>query len=330
MRVWIAILTFSMLALIPRAQEPKSVQRVIDLKAIGYPQPPCDYMFQVDYYHKTHIEFLDSERLLVSFPADITSCDKQSAYSGRSASTYRTVVMNMSGKVLHSLDWKAGDNVQAGPDGHIILLTGNDIHILDSDFSLIQNIPALRPRSIWELKLSPARHGFAILDHYPGNQVVYFEGTPARKTQDVDDCNFIAVVDGGFLCRDTSQPGQFTAHVSQGEPQLNQQMTNTIARGVTNETPDKRWLIPGWPAWISRIATFTSASGRILYFCKGARFPVTDTSGFGYFLRVVVVDVLEKRTIFRKQYDINSDVALSPDGRWFAVREQTRLTLRKL
>jgi hypothetical protein len=45
---------------------------------------------------------------------------------------------------------------------------------------------------------------------------------------------------------------------------------------------------------------------------------------------VAVVDVLEKRTIFRKQYDINSDVALSPDGRWFAVRERTRLTLRKL
>jgi hypothetical protein len=37
-----------------------------------------------------------------------------------------------------------------------------------------------------------------------------------------------------------------------------------------------------------------------------------------------------RRTIFRKQYDIDSDVALSPDGNWFAVREKTRLTLRKL
>jgi hypothetical protein len=318
-----------MLALTPRAQEPKSVQRVIDLKAIGYPQPPCDYMFQVDYYHKTHIEFLDSERLLVSFPADVTSCDKQSVYSGRSARTYRSVVMDLSGKILHSLDWKSGENVQAGPDGHIILLTGNNIHILDWDFSLIQNIPALRPLAIWEAKVSPSRHGFAILGHYPGNQVVYFEGTPVRKAQDVEDCDFIAVVDGGFLCRDTSQPGQFIAHVSD-EAQSNQQMINAIAKGITDETPDRKWLIPGRPAWISRVATVTSGSGRILYFCTGTRFPVTDTSGFGYFLRVAVVDVLEKRTIFRKQYDINSDVALSPDGRWFAVREQTRLTLRKL
>lgn len=79
------------------AQEPNSVQRVIDLKAIGYPQPPCDYMFQVDSYPKNHLEFLNSERLLVSFPADTSNCDKKDGYSGRNASKYRSVVMDLSG-----------------------------------------------------------------------------------------------------------------------------------------------------------------------------------------------------------------------------------------
>jgi len=65
-------------------------------------------------------------------------------------------------------------------------------------------------------------------------------------------------------------------------------------------------------------------------FTTGTRFPISDIAGFGYFLRVAVIDNKEKRVLFRKQYDIHAQVALSPDGQWFAVLEQTRLSLRRL
>ena len=134
-----------LLALTIAAQEPNNSQHVIDLKAIGYPQPPCDGMFQVDYYGKNHVEFLDSERLLVSFPADTSGCDKKDGYGGRTARKFRTVVLDLFGRVLHSFDWDPEADVQPGPDGHILMLTGVDIRILDADFSLRQVLAGIRP-----------------------------------------------------------------------------------------------------------------------------------------------------------------------------------------
>ncbi len=64
-----------------------------------------------------------------------------------------------------------------------------------------------------------------------------------------------------------------------------------------------------------------------MFFSHGARFPITDSSGLGYYLRVAVVDIGSKRIVFRKQYPIDSDVAISPDGRVLAVRRKTNLTL---
>jgi hypothetical protein len=329
----LVILVFMALALALAAQERNNVQHVIDLTGIGYPQPPCDYMFQEDAYSKNHIEFLDSERLLVSFPADTIGCDKKQGYFPKNAPKFRSVIMDLSGKVLHSFDWQLGENIQAGPDGHILFLTGKEIRILDSDFSLLQSIPDTRPplqivgRS---LIVDPARHGFAVRDGYPTYHVAYFAGNPAKQTQEADDCNSVRAVDGGFLCRDSSQPSHFTVHVSPSKPELDQRNISSTLQVGLHDNPDKRWVVPGWPAWISREGESISSSGRIMYFSRGCRFPITDTSGFGYFLRVIVVDTKEKRTILRKQYDINSDVVLSPDGNWFSVREQTRLTLRRL
>jgi len=312
------------------AQEPNSVQRAIDLRAIGYPQPPCDFMFQVDSYGKNHVEFVDSERLLVSFPADTSNCDKKQGYTGRNPSQYRSVVMDLSGRVLHSLDWNLGDDVQAGPDGHILMVTEAEIRILGMDFSLLQTIPDIpRGRVHTSLALSPSRHGFAKKFGYPDYRVIYFEGSPAVKTEEADDCRLVTIVDGGFLCRNPERLLEVIPHLS-----LNGAAAPALHQGSDECWSDKivrkRWLLPPRPAWSSREGSSVSASDRVMCFTTGTLFPISDTSGFGYFLRVAILDVLEKQVVFRKQYDIGSDVALSPDGHWFAVREQTRLTLHRL
>jgi hypothetical protein len=312
------------------AQEPNSVQRVIDLKAIGYPQPPCDYMFQVDSYRKNHLEFLNSERLLVSFPADTSNCDKKDGYSGRNASKYRSVVMDLSGRILHAFDWNLGDDVQAGPDGHILMVTGTEIRVLETDFSVLQTIPDIPRGPVRSsLQLSPSRHGFAKKFGYPEYRVIYFEGSPLEKTQDADDCRLVTIVDGGFFCRNPEQLQEAIPHVTLKAatvPTLDQRADECWSGKILR----KRWLLPPWPTWLSREANDVSTSGRVMCFTTGTLFPISDTSGFGYFLRVAILDVVEKQVVFRKQYNIDSDVALSPDGHWFAVREQTRLTLHRL
>lgn len=332
MRYGIAIFGFLAFAFALAAQKPNITEHVIDLKAIGYPESPCDYMFQVNSYAKTHVEFLDSERLLVSFPAHTSACDEKHGYPlNQFPRAFRSVVMDTTGKVLHSLEWNSEENVQAGPGGHILLLTGKDIRILDADFSFLQNIQGIRPLPIRAPAMDPSRRGFVLQYGYPIYRVAYFEGNPARQTQEAEDCDRVVVVDGGFVCLDDSEPQGFAPHVSKDPSQLTLRMIHSIATREATEIPDKHWLLPGWPAWHSRFAMSPSASAqRVLYFSTGCLFPISDTNGFGYYFRVAVVDFEENRTIFRKQYDIGSDVAISPDGKWLAVREKTRLTIHKL
>jgi hypothetical protein len=310
------------------AKEPDHDQRVIDLKAIGYPQPPCDYMFPEDGFAKNSIEFLDSERLLVSFSTDMTRCNENHTYT---PSTFRSVIIDSSGKILRSFDWQHHQDIQAGPNGHILFTTGKEIRILDSDFSLLQTIPDPRPEvQRTGVDVDPARHGFVVNDGYPTYHVVYFSGTPAQKTLEADHCNAIAV-EGGFVCWESDHPSRFTAHVEPNAPQPDLRGRNTVFTPGLDRNPDKKWVAPGWPAWLGQDGrSISSTSGRIMYFCRGTRFPLTDGNGLGNFLRVIVVDTKENRTPLRKQYDVSSDVALSPDGNWFAVREGTRLTLRRL
>jgi len=326
MRAGVGILLF-MLALAGAAKEPPHDERVIDLKALGYPQPPCDYMFPEDGFGKNSIEFLDSEKLLVSFPADTIGCDKKHPYF---PSKFRSVIIDFSGKILRSFDWQHGQDIQAGPDGHILFTTGKEIRILDSDFSLLQSIPDPRPElQRIGVTVDPARHGFVLNHGYPAYHVVYFSGTPARKTLEADHCTVISV-EGGFVCWESTHPPRFAVHVEPNAPPADLRDRDAVISPGLNENPDKKWAAPGWPASLGHQGRSISTSGRIMYFCTGTLFPLTDSGGLGNFLRVIVVDTSQERTILRKQYHVSSDVALSPDGNWFAVREGTRLTLRRL
>jgi hypothetical protein len=85
------------------------------------------------------------------------------------------------------------------------------------------------------------------------------------------------------------------------------------------------WLAPGWNSGFRW--DLASGRARVLFFSHGARFPITDTGGFGYYLRVAVVDLASGTIVLRAQYPINSDVAISPDGHLLAVRTKARLTL---
>jgi hypothetical protein len=73
-----------------------------------------------DAYSKRHVEFLDAERLLISFPLRALPCDKNNQPP---AEKYRSVVIDIAGRPLRSFDWLPGENVQIGPDGHIRMIS---------------------------------------------------------------------------------------------------------------------------------------------------------------------------------------------------------------
>ena len=349
-----------LLALTPgmQSQSPQPSPREIDLEKIGYPAR-CDYLFQdKDAYEKRHVEFLDSERLLISFPLHTSACDKNNQPP---AEKYRSVIIDTAGRLLHSFDWLPGENVQAGPDGHLLMSSGREIRILDSDFSILQRIAWEDPerkqmqQNAWRLIIAPSRHGFAVEDRYPPFPIAYFEGNPATQTVASDSCWPAAVTDGGFACADNGKE-QLDIHLSNGERNLHDRLLRTTGAAVLPDpqtvllltdkrrlyllTPsgaekkiaELRWLVPGLNSGNSGFR-WDLASGpaqRVLFYSHGVRVPITDTSGVGYYLRVAVVDVASKAIVFRAQYPIDSDVAISPDGHLLAVRTNARLTLRSL
>lgn len=333
-----------LLALAPgmQSQSPQPSPHEIDLEKIGYPAR-CDYLFQdKDAYEKRHVEFLDSERLLISFPLHTSACNKNNQPP---AEKYRSVIIDTAGRLLHSLDWLPGENVQAGPDGHILMSSGWEIRILDSDFSVLQRIewvdgedPQRKPMKhwAWYVVTAPSRHGFVVGERYPPYRAAYFEGNPARQAVAAESCGSEAVSDGGFACAEASKE-QLDIHLSDSErnihdpllrkasaamlpnPQTVLVLTDKLRLDLLNppepdeEIADLRWLAPGQNSGF-RWDLASGTARRILFFSHGVRFPLTDTSGFGYYLRVAVVDVASKTIAFRGQYPIDSDVAISPMG----------------
>jgi hypothetical protein len=328
----------------------------IDLQKIGYPAG-CDYLFQdKDAYAKRHVEFLDADHLLVSFPLRSSPCNGNNQPP---AEKYRSVIIDTAGRPLHSYDWSSGEDVQAGPDGHILMTSGWEIRILDSDFSVLQRVEWVSgqdrkrvPGWRGSLTVAPSRHGFVIADGYPQTRTAYFEGTPARQTAAVDSCWPAAVTDGGFGCVEASKE-QLDIHLSDSERNIHndllgkagtailpdpqtvlwltqkRQLYVFAASGKAKKIADLHWLAPGGNSGF-RWDLASGAARRILFFSHGARFPITDTSGFGSYLRVAVVGVPSGTIVFRAQYPIDSDVAISPDGRLLAVRTKTRLVLTGL
>lgn len=341
------------IVLIPAFGQPRETTRSIDLSKLDYPPPPCDYMFQYEAYPKRHIEFLDSERLLVSFPLQF-SCSNWNA-AGSQASKFRSIVIDKLGQRLASHDWSSGENVQAGPDGHVLLTdTGKDIQILDAKFRPVQDI-SLRDEGdskrvgpwLGYVTLAPSRHGFLVNIQSPNHHAAYFEGIPAKQTATEDSCDNIAVVDGGFACVGDHEA---VIHMSTHQWKIANPLldashivalpTDTKLLVLTNkfelyEVTDKsgatklsdlRWMAPGWNAGFR----YDVSAQRVLFFSHGARFPISDTSGFGKYLKVGVLDLASGAITFRKQYALGSDVAMSPDGHLLAVREKSTLNLVSL
>src|SRR6267143_821488 len=97
-------------ALATSAQQPTAAQVAVDLKEIGYPQEACNYE------GKTQIEFLDSTRLLVSFPFHSSPCNGQAQFSEK----WRAAVVDASGKTLHTLDFELGQQRQVLNWHHLV------------------------------------------------------------------------------------------------------------------------------------------------------------------------------------------------------------------
>ena len=77
------------------AQQCTPESHIIDLKNIGYPQDICKWAKGIQ------IEFLDSVRLLVSFPLHPSPCNLPNALMTEER---RAAVVDVSGKILRSLD----------------------------------------------------------------------------------------------------------------------------------------------------------------------------------------------------------------------------------
>jgi hypothetical protein len=334
-------------------QEAPPESRLVDLRNIGYPQGDCRFP-------NAELEFLDSVRLLVSFPLYSSSCNGTDQTEER-----RAVVVNVNGEVLKTLNLQHGQLVRAGPNGRILFPTEKGLRILGGDFSELQMLPwpeeaeaGRIPFQIWartNIHLTPSRDGFAIGGPYPDYGVAYFEGDPVKLVTAISSCSSLRpVTDGGFGCLEQSPKNRLVVHLVNGGWDLEDfrfgdresvawaafpvpdrllLLTSKfklyeLRRGRNlRELGDLHWLAPG--LWSSG-STYTVTSGtahRILVSSWGCWFPITDTTGIGYYKRILVLDYLSGAIIFRKKSSIGSDVAISPNGHLLAIRENNRLSL---
>src|SRR5712664_1118326 len=310
------------------AQQPSQPKSSVDLKEIGYPQEVSKYE------GKTEIEFLDSTRLLISFPVHSSPCDVKFSQKWRAA------VVDVSGRTLHTLDFELGQVVRAGPEGHILFLTEKEVRILDSDFTVLHTLPWPKEAdpvqhlhapwtAMTSIELAPSRQGFAIHGPYPKYGVAYFEGNPVKQTTEADSCfPSIAVTDGGFACLEPSTSVRLVVHLMNGDWHLEDslfQKSEWVALPAPNKVllltnkfqlyrfirptngekvADLHWLAPmlGYPR--TSYALTSSVAHRILVSSWGFRFPLSDAFGIGKYNRIVVLDYLSGQTIFRKEYSL--------------------------
>lgn len=340
-------------------------EHVIDMRAAGYPSPPCDYLFQSgNGYPDGHVEFLDPNHLIVKFPV-------RTGGGCRSAGDpwpvdFRSIIMDTSGKIVTTQDWSRPNvfNVQAGPDGNILEIIPGGIRILDQSFHLLQGIvlpendfPKVMSPSPLSVQLSPSRHGFTVT--YPefigrgfnGFSAYYADPMPMRQsiTQNTDfvivgdDILIPASGDRGFAAGSISVVlGSKTYTCSKGfwiaVPEIDAPVCLTsdfhlvelAAGSAQNLLADVSSMAPGF--WHSGFTyqTTDSKAERLLLESFGVRFPVTDSWGFGSYRIVSVYDLKSGQRLFNKQLPWSSDVAISPDGRLLAVREKAKINIYTL
>lgn len=270
-------------------------------------------------------------------------------------------MVNVSGQVLHTLNLKPGQLVRAGPNGDILLPTEKGLSILGADFSELQILPWPKEADtgripFWtfagrNIYLTPSREGFVVEGPYPNHGVAYFAGDPIKLVTTISTCSVgPAVTDGGFACLEQN-PVKLVVHpvnsvwdvedsrlhkagwTALPTPDRLLLLTSKFKLyefqrgGNARELADLRWLRPGlWNSATSYTVT-SSAAHRILVSSWGCWFPLTDTTGIGYYERVLVLDYLSGAIIYRRKSSIGSDVTISPNGRLLAIREDNRLSL---
>jgi hypothetical protein len=305
---------------------------IIDLRPFGYPN--CDYLFQgQDAYAERHVEFLDSQHLIVKFPLSQESTCKTATQT-----SFRSVVVDLSGRARDSKQWSrpAVTNVQAGPDGKILEIAPGRVTILDASFHALQTI-TLSERdfpNLASVKVSPSRHGFAVIDY---GFSAYFEGPIPVHQSITQNTDKVIVGDGSLIpfsrsIEVGSKHFEYPNAVWIALPaDLNPvcftsdfQLVRLTAGGGQALIANVRDLAPGWNSGLRYLLT---GSERILLDSHGVHFPLTDTSGIGYYRKVAVWDLRSQKEIFRRQFSINSDVAVSPDGDVLAVQEKWKITL---
>jgi len=355
MKKQLLLLSFFVAVCTLPAQEATPGSRTIDLTNIGYPFGVCKFP-------DARIEFLDPGRLLVSFPLHSSSCLTPGPFQTQQR---HAVVLDAAGKLLHAMDLQPSQFVIAGPNGHILLPSANGLSILGDDFSAIQMLPwpkeaEIDPKSYWTLvgkniSLTPSRGGFVIQGFYPKYLAAYFEGNPLKQVIATAACSpsVEAVTDGGFACIELSPKSKIAVHLVNASWQLEDarfgagdwkwaalptpdtallltskfKLFELQRGGNRRELADLHWLAPG--LWNSAL-TYTVTSRdthRVLVTSWGCWFPLNDTTGIGYYERILVLDYLTGAVIWKKKYSIGSDIAISPDGHSLAVREKNRLEL---
>jgi hypothetical protein len=270
--------------------------------------------------------------------------------------------VNVSGEVLHTLTLQFNELVFPGPDGHILLLAEGGFRVLDADFSELQmlswqNNGAADQTPFWavvgrNIYLTPSRQGFVIEGPYPDYGAAYFEGNPIKLVKAISPCSpFPAVADGGFGCFEDHPKSKLVGHlVDEGwdleDRRLGDRLQAAFPTPVTlllltnkfklyefqrgrsaKELANLHWLAPGL---LSRVSSFSLASNsthRLLVSSLGCWLPITDSTGLGYYQRIVVLDYLSGAVIYRTKSSIYANIAISPDGRLLAISVRNRVSL---
>ena len=329
---------------------------IIDLRGIGYPTGPCEHLFpDIRRAPESHLEFLDSQRLLISFPVVIRgTCESPGMPDNP---TLRSIVMDLSGKAVSSLEWTSPEimNVQAGPDGAILEVTPVGVRLVDQAFRMLQRIelphdwaPKMDFPNPPSIQLAPSRHGFAAnIPEFIGRGFLgysaYFAGpTPMRQTiaQSTDDVvvgdDLVVAESGlrGVVARprvvafgkkmySCSNAYWFALPMKDHPVCMTSDFQLVDMAAVAGQTniADVRSMVPGWGS--IRHLLCSSDSPRLLLYSRGTRFPVTDAWGFGSYFKVALVDLRHRKVMFRGSFPPTSAVAISPNGTLIAIREKT-------
>jgi hypothetical protein len=339
--------------------------KVINLRPLGYPSQSCDYKFHGYGLHpEQHLEFLDSEHLIVKFPIRKEGQCQTGGYSW--PADFRSAVLETSGALVSSLDWSRPSisDIQAGPDGKILEIVSGEIKTLDQDFHPLQEVdlpaanwPKYPSPSLWSVQLAPSRHGFAAT--YPefigrgfnGFSAYFEDSSPIRQTVALDTDHII--LGDGIMVSSAGPQGVIAAtrsvQLATGTytcaksfwiaiplPNLpicltsDYQLVALTSGGGMKLIADVRNMAPG--LWNSgfRYQLTNEKAGILLLDSIGVRFPVTDSWGFGDYRIVAAYELNTGRQVFRGQVPFDADVAISPDGNLLATLVKTKISIYRL